>query len=132
MPKQSTILSNSDLMSRYIDIETVPWEPTTSPGIDIKILYADKNRGLMTALFRWAPGSRLTLHEHTDIEQTYVIEGSLADDEGEATQGNFVWRPTGSRHEAWSPNGAITLSIFLAPNKFDGPTNNKPKSVNQL
>ena len=112
-------------------MDSLQWEPTSSPGIDVKILYEDQTRGLMTALFRWAPGSRLSLHEHTDIEQTYILEGSLADVEGEATEGNFVWRPSGSRHEAWSPDGAITLSIFLRPNKFFGSTDNKPTATDR-
>ena len=117
----------SELASRYIKVQSLTWEETSSPGIDVKVLYQDEVRGLMTALFRWAPGSRLQLHEHTDIEQTYILEGSLADHEGEATIGNFVWRPSGSRHEAWSPNGAITLSIFMRPNKFFGDADNRPK-----
>ena len=29
------------------------------------------------------------------IEQTYVLEGSILDDEGEVTAGNYVWRPAG-------------------------------------
>ena len=78
----------------------------------------DKASGLLTALFRWAPGSRLPLHEHVEIEQTYVLEGSIEDDEGEVTAGNFVWRPAGSRHEARSRNGALILAFFLRPNRF--------------
>ena len=131
MTNNDTARTASDLASHYIDMDSLQWEPTSSTGIDIKILYEDKTRGLMTALFRWAPGSRLSLHEHTDIEQTYILEGSLADAEGEATEGNFVWRPSGSRHEAWSPNGAVTLSIFLRPNKFFGDTGNQPTAKNR-
>ena len=131
MTNKDTAIAASDLASHYIDMDSLQWEPTSSPGIDVKILYEDQTRGLMTALFRWAPGSRLSLHEHTDIEQTYILEGSLADVEGEATEGNFVWRPSGSRHEAWSPDGAITLSIFLHPNKFFGSTDNKPTAADR-
>ena len=118
----------SDLASQYIDVASMPWDATSSPGIDVKILYEDKARGLMTALFRWAPGARLNLHEHMDIEQTYVLNGSLVDHEGEAISGNFVWRPSGSQHEAWSPSGALTLSIFMKPNKFFGDIDNQPKN----
>lgn len=114
------------LASHYLDVEGQPWKPTSSPGIDVKILYQDEARGLLTALFRWAPGAKLEFHEHVDIEQTYVLEGSLVDHEGEATAGNYVWRPAGSRHEAVSPNGAVTLSIFLQPNQFFGDRDNKP------
>ena len=38
----------------------------------------------------------LWLHEHADLEQTFVLEGSLVDDEGEVTVGNSVWRPARS------------------------------------
>ena len=72
----------------------------------------------MTALTRFAPGATLPDHEHIELEQSYVLEGSLADEEGVATTGNYVWRPAGSRHDAHSPNGAIVLSFFLKPNKF--------------
>ena len=107
-----------DIASRYLDVATLPWKPTPSPGIDMKILLEDKESGLLTALFRWQPGTELDLHEHVEIEQSYVLEGSLVDAEGEYTAGNYVWRPKGSRHVARSPNGALILSFFLAPNRF--------------
>jgi anti-sigma factor ChrR (cupin superfamily) len=89
----------------------------------MKVLLEDKDAGLLTALFRWQPGSELTLHEHVEVEQTFVLEGSLVDDEGEVTAGNYVWRPKGNRHIAKSPNGALVLSIFLKPNIFLGGAN---------
>jgi anti-sigma factor ChrR (cupin superfamily) len=106
------------LASHYVDVASLPWMASKYPGIEIKVLMEDKESGLLTALFRWAPGSRLPLHEHVEIEQTYVLEGSLEDDEGEVTAGNFVWRPAGSRHEARSRNGALILAFFLRPNRF--------------
>lgn len=106
------------LAARYVDIGTLPWRPTRWPGIVMKVLLEDKESGLFTALMRWEPGTSLPLHEHVRIEQTYVLEGSLADDEGEATAGNFVWRPQGSRHVARAPKGALILAFFLQPNRF--------------
>jgi len=111
------------LASRYVDVESLPWKPTPTPGIDMKILLQDKESGLLTALFRWEPGTSLYLHEHVEIEQTWVISGSIVDDEGEVRDGNFVWRPAGNRHLARSPQGALVLSFFLKPNKFlEGPS----------
>ncbi|MEO8626703.1 MAG: cupin domain-containing protein [Betaproteobacteria bacterium] len=107
--------------SRYVNVDALPWKPTASPGIDIKVLMEDKDSGLLTALFRWAPGSQLGLHEHIDIEQTYILSGSLVDEEGEARTGDYVWRPKGSRHIARSPDGALILAFFLKPNKFFSP-----------
>ena len=105
-------------VSRYVTVDSLPWKPTQSPGIDMKILLKDDATGLMTALFRWQPGTRLAMHEHVEIEQSYLLSGSLVDDEGEVTQGNFVWRPKGHKHDAYSPNGALVLAMFLKPNIF--------------
>ena len=106
------------LASRYVDVAALPWTPTRFPGIDLKILMEDKDSGLLTALTRFAPGAKLPDHEHTELEQTYVLEGSLHDHEGVATAGNYVWRPRGSRHDAYAPDGCLALSFFLKPNKF--------------
>ena len=108
----------SALDSRYVDVSDLPWKPTPTPGIDMKVLLEDKETGLLTALFRWAPGTALDLHEHVEIEQTYVLEGHLVDEEGEVTAGNYVWRPKGNRHIATSPKGALVISFFLRPNIF--------------
>jgi len=106
------------LEGRYVDVAALPWKPTQLPGIDMKILLQDTETGLLTALFRWQPGTRLPLHEHVEIEQSYILEGSIVDDEGEATMGNFVWRPKGNRHYAEAPRGALVLAMFLRPNVF--------------
>lgn len=106
------------LESRYVDPETLPWKPTPSVGIEMKILLQEKSTGLMTALFRWQPGAVLARHEHVEIEQTWVLSGSIVDEEGEALAGQYVWRPKGNQHKAMSPDGALVLSFFLKPNKF--------------
>jgi len=106
------------LASRYVDVEALPWVPTRFKGVDMKTLMEDKETGLLTALVRFAPGAVLPDHEHVELEQTWVLEGSLEDHEGVATAGNYVWRPAGSRHDARAPNGCVTLSFFLKPNKF--------------
>ncbi|NQW09078.1 MAG: cupin domain-containing protein [Alphaproteobacteria bacterium] len=106
------------LASRYVDVSAIDWQPTPYAGIEWKVLLRDEDSGLLTALFKWAPGSELPLHEHTEIEQTFVLEGSIEDEDGEVTAGNYVWRPAGSRHVARSRNGALILGFFLKPNKF--------------
>lgn len=107
-----------DHASRFVDVAAMPWEPTRFPGVQTKTLMVDPASGLLTALVKMEPGAVLPDHEHVRIEQTYVIEGSLADPEGTCGAGNFVWRPAGSRHEAYSPDGGVFLGIFQVPNKF--------------
>jgi anti-sigma factor ChrR (cupin superfamily) len=106
------------LDSRFVDVEALPWKPTPTPGIDMKVLVRDDETGLLTALFRWAPGTKLDYHEHVEIEQSWILEGELVDDEGVCPRGSFVWRPKGNRHHAWSPKGALVLAMFLKPNVF--------------
>lgn len=106
------------LASRYVEVEKLPWQPTRFPGIEMKVLLKDEASGLLTALFRWAPGAKLPLHEHVEIEQSFVLEGSFRDEQGICRKGDYVWRPAGSRHEAWSEEGCVLLAFFLKPNRF--------------
>ncbi|HJV11802.1 MAG TPA: cupin domain-containing protein [Burkholderiales bacterium] len=109
----------TELASRFIDVENMPWEKTRYPGVEQKTLLVDKETGLLTALMRMAPNAKLPDHEHVKIEQTYVLEGELHCPEGICRPGQFVWRPAGSRHHAWAgPRGGLFLAMFQAPNKF--------------
>ena len=111
--------------SRFVDVHDLPWEDTKFPGVKSKTLLLDKKSGLLTVLLKMDPGARLPDHEHVLIEQTFVIEGKLVDPDGVCTAGNFVWRPAGTRHAAYTPNGALMLAMFQVPNKFferDGST----------
>ena len=113
----------ADLLSRVVRAEGMPWQKMRFSGCEMKTLLFDPSSGLATALMRMEPGAVLPDHEHVLIEQTYVLEGSLVDKEGpdagiEVGAGEFVWRPAGSRHTAWSPKGGTFLAIFQIPNKF--------------
>ena len=51
------------LGSRYVDVDALPWRKGAGEGIEWKILLEDNERGLKTALIKWAPGASLPLHE---------------------------------------------------------------------
>jgi anti-sigma factor ChrR (cupin superfamily) len=106
------------LFSRFVRVDELPWEQTKFPGVESKTLYFDRAAGHVTCLMRMAPGAKLPDHEHVLVEQTYVLEGRLVDTDGEVGPGDYVWRPAGSRHEAWTPEGGLMLAIFLVPNRF--------------
>ncbi len=104
--------------STYVKPQDMEWEPTQFPGISIKILYEDKDKGEMTCFLKWAPGATLPMHKHPEIEQSYVIEGSFYDHDGICRAGEFVWRRIGSFHETHSDEGAVILAIYRKPNVF--------------
>jgi anti-sigma factor ChrR (cupin superfamily) len=106
------------MASRFVDVAALPWQKSIYPGVEAKTLLLERDSGLLTVLLRMAPGAKLPDHEHVLIEQTWMLEGRLVCGEGECTPGNFVWRPAGSRHEAWTPEGALMLAMFQIPNRF--------------
>jgi anti-sigma factor ChrR (cupin superfamily) len=112
-----------DLLSKVVRAKDMPWQKMRFPGCEMKTLLFDPKSGLATMLMKMEPGAVLPDHEHVLIEQTYVLEGSLVDKEGpdagtEVGAGEFVWRPAGSRHTAWSPKGGTFIAMFQIPNKF--------------
>ena len=102
------------LASHFIKTDSVPWIEN-APGQKIKVIYHDPVSGLLTILSKLEPGAGIPPHKHEDLEQTYVLEGSLVDDEGECTAGNFVIRAKGSRHAPVAPKGCTMLVFFLKP-----------------
>ncbi len=103
--------------SVYLEVSRIAWEPSEHPGVETKTLYRELS-GRQTVLVRMAPGARLPEHRHRGVEQSFVLEGTLVDDEGACTAGNFVWRRPGSVHVAFSPDGCVILAVFEAPNEF--------------
>src|SRR6202049_5387797 len=113
-PKSS---ETADTHSHLVRPENMEWQKTRFPGCEAKTLLFDHATGVMTAWMRFAPGAVLPDHEHVNIEQTYVLEGSLVDTEGlakgiEAKAGEFIWREQGSRHSAWCSESGLMLEIF--------------------
>jgi quercetin dioxygenase-like cupin family protein len=111
------------LASRVVQVQQLEWEPIRYPGCFVKTLMVDRQHGLLTVLLKMEPGARLPDHEHTLVEQTYVLEGRLVDAEGpeeglSVGPGDFVYRPAGSRHAATAPEGCTMVAIFQVPNKF--------------
>ncbi len=119
-PKANNHAGLPPFASRFVNVPEMGWERSAIyPGIETKTLLVDRSSGLLTMLMRLAPGAKIPDHEHVLIEQTYVLEGSLVCGEGVCKVGEFVWRPAGSRHEAWGgPEGGLLLGMFQIPNRF--------------
>jgi anti-sigma factor ChrR (cupin superfamily) len=118
-PKVAQHASLPELASRFVEVASLPWEKSRYPGIETKTLLVDKASGILTMLIKMAPGAKLPDHEHVLVEQTFVLQGSLVCGEGTCEAGDFVWRPAGSRHEAWGgPEGGLMIGIFQVPNRF--------------
>jgi anti-sigma factor ChrR (cupin superfamily) len=81
-PKATNHQGLGPLASRVVHANEMEWEPIRYPGCFVKTLMVDPKNGLLTVLLKMEPGAKLPDHEHTLMEQTYMLEGRLVDLEG--------------------------------------------------
>ena len=85
------------------------WKPLL-PGIHIKTLRIDRERGTQTTLWRLDPGARVPPHPHSHEEECLVIEGSIVQNGIEYFPGDYLLADTGEKHATFdSPRGALFL-----------------------
>ncbi len=104
--------------SIYVKPSEMDWKPTRFEKISIKVLYEDADKGEMTCLLKLEPGAYVPFHKHPEIEQIFVLEGSVQDHDGVATTGDYIWRKPGSQHDNRSPGGAVILAVYRKPNIY--------------
>ena len=81
----------------------------------------DASRGERHAHHSVSHGAVVLQHEHTGVEQAYMLEGSIEDKDGACSAGDFVWRKAGSTYTARAPDRALFLSFFMRRNRlFEG------------
>lgn len=99
------------LSSRYVDLDEIPWQ-SPRPGMRVKMLYKNVEEREALVMIETDPGYVIEEHQHTGLEYTFVMEGSMVDHQGTCSAGNFVWRPEGSQHQVTTPDGAKMLTFF--------------------
>jgi len=95
--------------SQYVEATDRPWTERR-PGVFWKVLWEEGDRKAL--LVRYAPGATIPRHRHLGDEQVFVLEGSVSDDTGTCTAGNYVRRPPGCVHAVHSDGGALVLAIL--------------------
>lgn len=53
------------------------WEKTDIDGIEVRNLFADRERKCVSMLVRMAPGTAYPTHRHAGVEECLVLEGDL-------------------------------------------------------
>jgi len=104
--------------STYVRPQDLEWSKTQFEKVWIKVLYEDKAKGESTVLIKLDPGAHLPFHKHPELEQAYVLEGSMYDHDGVCRAGEYVWRKAGSFHENRSDTGAVILAVYRKQNIF--------------
>ena len=64
-------------------------------------------------IYRMAPGTTTTAHEHIGDEEFVLLDGDLTDHDGyEYQPGDIVWLRSGTKHNSSTKNGC-TLVVYL-------------------
>jgi anti-sigma factor ChrR (cupin superfamily) len=64
-------------------------------------------------VYRMAPGTQTAPHEHNGDEEFLVLEGELADNDGQVyRKGDLVWLKDGTQHTSYSKDGAL-LAVYI-------------------
>ncbi len=98
--------------SRYLAAGDIEWQATEYVGFWIKPLYENAEAGERTLLMKVDPGAFASSHTHDELEQFYVLEGSLFDDQHELRAGDYCCRAAGTPHTAGSRDGAVVLLVY--------------------
>ena len=113
----------SRLMARLRDVETPQgfafvddadddWMPHPVPGIRMKVLALNKQRGYATLLLDVAPGTRFPPHHHGGAEECYVVSGSLFTCGRRLGAGDFVHADAETDHgELWTEEGCRVILV---------------------
>jgi len=98
------------------------WLPHPVPGIRMKILAVNRQRGYATLLLEVAPGTRFPAHHHGGAEECYVVSGSLYTCGRRLGAGDFVHADSETEHgELWTEEGCRVI-LIVPPEEHLPPT----------
>lgn len=98
------------------------WLPHPVPGIRMRVLSLDHDRGYATLLLDVAPGTTFPPHHHQGAEECYVISGTVRTCGREMKAGDFLHADGGTEHgELYSPTGCRVLLVVPADEDIPPP-----------
>ncbi|MBX2823140.1 MAG: cupin domain-containing protein [Gammaproteobacteria bacterium] len=93
-----------------------PFDPDDQGSSRESVLQlGDKQRlGVGFHVYKMAPDTWTTPHEHTDHEEFLLLSGDLRDNDGTEYQiGDLVWMRKGTQHSSYSEKGCV-LAVYIA------------------
>jgi anti-sigma factor ChrR (cupin superfamily) len=91
---------------------TDQWIPHPVPGIRMRVLGMNRERGYATLLLDVQPGTRFPEHHHSGAEECYVISGSVYSYGKRMGPGDFLHADGGTDHsELWTDEGAQVILV---------------------
>jgi 2,4'-dihydroxyacetophenone dioxygenase len=90
-----------------VPCEELPWVPVYD-GVEMRMLRRDPARPGYTAMFRFAPGTRLPTHRHEGVVHAFTLRGSwrYLEHDWIAVAGSYACEDAGSVHTLVVPEDA--------------------------
>ena len=98
--------------SFVITAADLPWR-SLAEGVEVATVYRDAERDYSMMMLRYQPGATAMRHRHPKGEQYYVVSGTVTDESGCFSAGDFVHHAPGSVHTPSSPDGALVLVTWF-------------------
>jgi hypothetical protein len=117
-----TLPTESGRGVHLFDMAGVPWQQTANPGLALKPVRHDDERGLYLGLIRFEAGTRSGLHQHQAVATSFVIDGGLTDYHGPVNLHEAGINFKGSTHDA------IAYRHTLLVSRLEGPVTYPPES----
>jgi putative transcriptional regulator len=91
------------------------WVESGAPGFRSKLLSKGPHPGHQVYLIALEPGAKVAEHDHSVIEEMYIISGHLETEGRVLGPGDFMRGEAGTHHhECGSPDGCVAL-LILSP-----------------
>jgi len=110
-------------LRKVTETASADWRPYDRYGEPIAGMWwipltEDTELSRATYLLKFDAGAKSRPHEHTGIEEFYMMEGALVDNDGTVFRtGDFVRFDPGSEHSSESPDGCVLLATLLGRNR---------------
>ena len=99
------------------------WIPHPVPGIRMRVLSMNRERGYATLLLDVQPGTRFPAHHHSGAEECYVISGSVYSWGRRMGPGDFLHADSDTDHsELWTDEGAQVLLVVQPEDYMPAPS----------
>jgi hypothetical protein len=97
------------------DATPMPWEETARPGLTMKTIRIDDERGEFLGLIRFDRFVRSGVHQHQGVASSFILEGGLTDYHGPVLQHQMGINFRGSTHDAMAYVPTVLVSKLEGP-----------------
>jgi anti-sigma factor ChrR (cupin superfamily) len=94
------------------------WMPHPIPGIRMKVLAENRERGYVTLLLDVAPGTHFPPHHHSGAEECYVVSGTVLTCGRRLTAGDFVHADGDTDHGELFTDEGCRVILIVPPEDY--------------